>query len=224
MPVRVPFQFSRMPNKPSVLWPDALLLTVLFLLLAFLPSVSVWLEFRRDLIAQGEVWRLFTGHFAHLNLYHAAMNTFGAVLVAHLFATEISRLQWWLLILVAPLLISLGLWLRQPDLQGYAGFSGVLHGLLYFGVVRLLASAPVLAGALLLLLVGRQVWEQTAAYNPDYLQAVIGGRVMPDAHLFGGLTGLLLGSFTLWQDYRCGRLGKGNPTGYSSKSGPTPDA
>lgn len=224
MPVRVPFLFSRMPNKPSVLWPDALLLTALFLLLALLPSVTAWLELRRELIAQGELWRLFTGHFVHLNLYHAVMNAFGAVMVARIFATEISRQQWWALILASPLFISLGLWLRQPDLQGYAGFSGVLHGLLYLGVVRLLASAPVLASCVLLLLVGRQVWEQTSAYDPGYLQSIIHGPVMPDAHLFGAIAGIFLGGLSLWQDYRGGRLGKDNPSGYSSESGPTPDA
>ncbi len=224
MPALALFLSFRMPNKSSALWPDALLLTALFLLLALLPPVSSWLEYRRDLIAQGEVWRLFTGHFVHLNLHHAVMNAVGAVLVAHLFAAEIKRQQWWALILAMPLFISLGLWLRQPDLQGYAGFSGLLHGLLYFGVVRLLASAPVLAGCLLLLLVGRQVWEQTDAYNPGYLQHVINGRVMPDAHLFGALAGLLAGGGSLWREGLAGRLGKGNPSGYSSPNGSTPDA
>lgn len=213
-----------MPNKPPLPWPDALLLTALFLLLALLPSVSSWLEYRRELIAGGEVWRLFTGHFVHLNLSHAVMNAAGTVLLARVLATEISRAQWWLLILVSPLFISAGLWWRQPELMGYAGFSGVLHGLLYFGVVRLMVAMPVVAGGVLLLLASRQVWEQTSAYDPDYLQGVINGRVMPDAHLFGGLAGLLLGGFTLWRDYRAGRLGKGNPSGYSSKTGPTPDA
>lgn len=224
MPDRAPFPSSRMLNKTYSLWPDALVLAALFLLLMQSPSVSVLFEYRRDLIGSGELWRLFTGHFTHLNLAHAAMNAVGTILVALLFATEIRRAHWWALIAGAPLLISAGLWFRQPDLTGYAGFSGVLHGLLYFGVVRLLPTAPKLAGIVLLLLVCRQVWEQTAAYDPNYLRHWIDGRVMPDAHLFGGLTGLLLGAFTLWQDYRGGRLGKGNPSGYSSESGPTPDA
>lgn len=200
------------------------MLTALFLLLALLPASGAPLEYWREAIIAGEYWRLFTGHFAHLNLAHAVMNAAGTVLVALLFVREISRWQWWGLVLAAPLTISLGLWFKQPGLQGYAGFSGVLHGLLYFGVVRMLVSAPVLAGSILLLLVGRQIWEQTAAYNPDYLHAWIEGRVMPDAHLFGGLTGLLLGGFTLWQDYHAGRLGKPRSSGYSSGTGPTPDA
>lgn len=224
MPVRDRFPSSRMPSKPPRLWPDALLLTALFLLLAHLPLISNWFEYRRDLIAEGELWRLFTGHFTHLNLAHAVMNAVGLVLLSLLFERDVSRRHWWALILAAPVLVSAGLWLRQPGLQGYAGFSGVLHGLLYLGVVRMLPTAPKLASIILLLLVSRQVWEQTASYDADYLRHWIDGRVMPDAHLFGGLTGLLLGTFTLWQDHQGGRLGKGNPSGYSSESGPTPDA
>ena len=125
-----------------------------------------------------------------------------------------------LVVVLAPLLISAGLWLREPGLQGYAGFSGVLHGLLYFGVLRMLPRAPALAGTVLLLLIGRQVWEQTPAYNPEYLRGLINGRVMPDAHLFGALAGLLLGAWTAWR----ARLGKVGASGYSSGNGPTPDA
>lgn len=224
MLARAPFPSSRMPSKSSALWPDALSLTVLFLLLALLPSLSELLIYQREAIRAGEFWRLFTGHFVHLNLVHAVMNAAGTVLVSLLFVHEIRRWQWWVLVLAAPVVISLGLWFKQPGLHGYAGFSGVLHALLYFGVARMLVSAPLLAGSILLLLIGRQVWEQTAFYNPEYLRHWINGRVMPDAHLFGGLTGLVLGGFTLWQDYRAGRLGKARSSGYSSGTGPTPDA
>ena len=213
-----------MPSKPHRLWPDALLLSALFLLLALLPAANHWLDYRRELIAGGEFWRLFSGHFTHLNLAHAVMNAAGLLLVSFLFVRELSRRQWWALVLGAPVFISAGLWLRQPDLVGYAGFSGVLHGLVYLGVVRLLPSAPVLAGVILVLLVGRQVWEQTAAYNPEYLRHWIEGRVMPDAHLFGAVAGLLTGVFSLWRDWQQGLLGKANPSGYSSETGPTPDA
>lgn len=213
-----------MLNKPQALWSDALLLAALFLLLALMPMASAPLEYRREAISAAQWWRVFTGHFVHLNMAHAAMNALGTLLVSLVFVREISRPQWWCLVLAAPLTISLGLWIKQPELQGYVGFSGVLHALLYLGVVRLLATAPILAASILLLLVSRQIWEQTSGYNPDYLRGVIHGRVMPDAHLFGGLTGMALGSFTLWRDYRAGRLGKDNSSGYSSKTGPTPDA
>lgn len=214
-----------MPNKPGFtvatpLLPSALILVLLFIGLALWPASPELFEYRRVAIADGEWWRLFTGHFVHLNLAHAVLNSIGAVMLALFLAEEITPRQWWGLVLVAPLVISAGLWWRQPGLGAYAGFSGVLHGLLYLGVLRLLPKAPALAAIVLLLLVGRQIWEQTGAYNPDYLRSLIHGRVMPDAHLFGAFTGALLGLFSLWRE----RLGKAGASGYSSDTGPTPDA
>lgn len=218
-----------MPNKaslPASPVPGAVGLVLLFLFLALWPASLDLLQYQRSDIAGGEFWRVFTGHFVHLNFSHALLNSIGTLLLACVLREEISRRDWWTLTLLAPFVISLGLWLKQPTLTGYAGFSGVLHGLLYFGVLRMLPRAPLLALAVLVLLVGRQVWEQTGFYDPDYLRSLIAGRVMPDAHLFGALTGTLLGLWSLWRDrLRPGALlGKAESTGYSSGTGPTPDA
>lgn len=223
-----------MPNKasaPASPVPGAVGLVLLFLLLACWPASQDLLRYQRLDIAQGELWRAFSGHFVHLNFSHALLNSIGTLMLAWVMRDEISRRDWWTVTLLAPFVISLGLWFKQPALIGYVGFSGVLHGLLYFGVLRMLPRAPLLALTVLLLLLGRQVWEQTGFYNPDYLRGLIAGRVMPDAHLFGALTGLLLGAWSLWRD-RAGSgpeapgtsLGKPESTGYSSGTGPTPDA
>lgn len=204
-----------MPSKASPL-PSAIALAVLFLLLALWPGMVDLLCYQRDAQARGELWRVFSGHFVHLNLSHALLNAAGAVLVALVLRQEVPARDWWRLTLAAPFVISLGLWLKQPAMVSYVGFSGVLHGLLYFGVLRLVPAAPGLALTVLALLVGRQVWEQTGAYDPDYLRGLIHGRVMPDAHLFGALTGSVYGLWSLWRD----RLHKPAGTGYSPKTGP----
>lgn len=206
-----------MPNKP---WetgspvPGALLLVFLMLALAFWPGAEVLLRYQREGIADGQFWRVFSAHFVHLNLAHTLLNTAGTLMLAVFLARDISVRDWWAVTLLAPLVISLGLWFKQPELQAYVGFSGVLHGLLYFGVLRLFLSVPAWAATILLLLIGRQVWEQTGAYDPDYLRSLIHGRVMPDAHLFGALTGLVLGGWSLWRDRAS--LGKERVSGYSS--------
>lgn len=211
-----------MPNNPltAAPLPTALGLGALFLLLALLPGAADLLCYQRDAIAGGEWWRVFTGHFVHLNLSHALMNAVGTVLLALVLRDELPARGWWMLVLVAPFAISLGLWWKQPGLISYVGFSGVLHGLLYCAVLRLLPKAPVLALGMLAVLVARQAWEQTAGYDPDYLQGLIHGRVMPDAHLFGALTG---SAFGLWALARQ-RLHKGGATGYSAGNGSSSDA
>lgn len=210
-----------MPNNFSrsvVVWSSGLFL--LFLALALWPGATDALCYRRTAIAAGQFWRVFTGHFVHLNLAHALLNGTGTVVLAVVLRQELPLRYWGGVLLLAPFVISLGLWFKQPGLTAYVGFSGVLHGLLYLGVVRLLPAAPAFAGTVLLLLIGRQVWEQTGAYDPDYLRGLIHGRVMPDAHLFGALTGLCVAAWSLWRD----RLHKRKTTGYSAPTGQSPDA
>ncbi len=190
-----------MPNKPgSSPVPVAVGLVLFFFVMALWPAGTDFLRYQREAISDGQLWRLFSGHFVHLNVAHALLNGTGTLLLAFFLAHDISRRDWVTVTLTAPLVISLGLWLRQPDMMGYVGFSGVLHGLLYFGVIRILPGSPWLAGFILLMLVGRQVWEQTSAYDPEYLRSLIHGRVMPDAHLFGALTGAGWGLWSLWRD------------------------
>lgn len=190
-----------MPNKPAASpLPSALGLVLLFVLLALWPAAESLLSYQREAIAAGQWWRVFTAHFVHLNMAHALLNSVGTLMLAVFLRQDIARRDWWTVTLLAPFVISLGLWFKQPTLIGYVGFSGVLHGLLYFGVIRLLPLMPAMAGGILLLLAGRQVWEQTGAYDPEYLRGLIQGRVMPDAHLFGALTGALWGTWSLWRD------------------------
>lgn len=210
-----------MPNKSFITASpvvSAAGLVLLFLVLAFVPGAVDLLRYQREAIGQGELWRVFTAHFVHLNFSHALLNSVGTLLLAVMLSRELPVRDWWAVTLIAPFVISAGLWFKQPELVGYVGFSGVLQGLIYCAVIRLWPQMPWVAGVALLFLVGRQVWEQTAFYDPEYLRGLIHGRVMPDAHLFGALTGSAWGLWTLWRDRN---LAKAGASGYSSRK---PDA
>lgn len=156
------------------------------------------LAYERPLIAQGQYWRLLGGHIVHLNINHALMNCAGLLLLAYYFRRDFSPLSWFGLILVSMLSISAGLWWGLPWLIGYAGLSGVLHALLYAGLIVTWRELPRANSIVLALMIGRLFWEHSAAYDPMYLEGVIHGRVIPAAHFFGAMTGAAWGLLTVF--------------------------
>src|SRR5687768_13696222 len=52
------------------------------------------LRYDRTALAHGEGWRLVTGHFVHLSLAHAVLNSLGVALLWALFARDYSVRQW----------------------------------------------------------------------------------------------------------------------------------
>lgn len=94
-------------------------------LLALLPvSVLEFLQYDRERILAGELWRLFTGHFVHWTSSHLLWDV--AVFVAcGLFLEWIRRRLLALILLVGPVLISGALILLQPDMATYRGLSAL---------------------------------------------------------------------------------------------------
>ena len=150
------------------------------------------LSYIRPLLAS-QCWRLLTAHYMHLNEHHALMNALGLIMLGYYFRDDFSLRSWLGLMLVSSFIISLGLWRWQPQLIGYVGLSGVLHALLYAGLIRTWREMPWINSLVLALMLGRLVWEHSPAYDPNYLQAWIHGAVAPWAHLFGALTGMVWG-------------------------------
>lgn len=162
------------------------------------PSLINAYSYERPPIASGEWWRLLTGHFMHLNLHHALMNSAGLVLLGLYFRRDFSLSGWLGLTATACLTISAGLWWGEPGLMAYVGFSGVLHALLYAGIIQSWKEMPRINALVFAVLVGRLIWEHSSAYNPAYLMGWIHGLVAPAAHFYGALTGTVWGLVTLW--------------------------
>jgi rhomboid family GlyGly-CTERM serine protease len=182
---------SRLPILAGFRWRANHSLWLLILLLSAVLQVAglvqAW-RFDRTLIAQGEVWLLFSGHFVHLNWTHWALNMAGLGIVAFFFSPYASLRQWLAVIFCAALFSGLGMYWRDPELQTYVGLSGVLHGLFIFGALREIRHYPVSGYVLLALLLGKLIWE--ASYGPlPGSEALTRGRVATDAHLYGALGG-----------------------------------
>ena len=144
---------------------------------------------RGAILDEGQVWRLVSGHLAHLGWRHLLLNGAGLILVWLLTGTGMTAGRWIAATVVTIAGIDLGFLLLEPELGWYVGLSGLLHGLLAAGLVAGFAARPVesvLIGAGLL---AKVVYEQMAGPMPGSAQAA-GGDVVVSAHFYGTLAGI----------------------------------
>ena len=142
--------------------------------------------YERQALAQGQLWRLLSAHWVHLNLRHALLNGAGLTLLWILMAREFPPRRWIGILLGSALAIDAGLWFLRPAVEWYMGASGVLHGALAAGAAALYRRGEGLGAALLLLLVVKLIYEQHSGAS-----VFVGDLpLVPDAHLFGALGGL----------------------------------
>jgi len=146
-----------------------------------------WLRWDRSAIADGEIWRLVTGHLVHMNWSHFWLNAVGLVLVWLLVGERFSSRTWLGIIVVTIAGVNLGFWYLDPQLQWYVGMSGLLHGLLMAGLVMGLSSEAresLLIGAFV---VAKLIFEQISGSLPGSEMAS-GGPVIVNAHLYGSVS------------------------------------
>ena len=149
--------------------------------------------FKRENIAQGELWRIFTGNFVHTNYPHLALNLTGLWIMGFLFLDSFDAKK----ILISSLFLSLftGLFLYwfSHSLDWYAGFSGTLYGLFLFGAITAIYQKDYLFGAgIALLIIGRVIWGHFMGGSESSAE-LIGAPVATDAHLYGITGATLLG-------------------------------
>lgn len=159
--------------------------------IALLPSD--WqsaLEYRRELILHGEIWRLWSGHLVHFGRAHAFYD--GAAFIVMVWALHrLGYREWQRLLGVAPV-ISLGLLWLQPGLESYRGLSA-LDMTLFACCLRLgwnqhprMRTGFVLLAMLLAVKLASDAFGLRATSLPD------GVDVAVSAHLLGVVLGGML--------------------------------
>lgn len=163
---------------------------VLLLVFAALPEgFTTPLRYERDSLGQLHLWRLLSAPWVSLGLIHALMNGAALVLLWWLARGQWRASLWWLALIGLGVLVHVGLWFFSPSITWAVGLSGVLHGLAVLVIARhpgLLWQVRTIA---IVALLAKVLLEQLALF-PSASGALIGGRVLVDAHLYGALAGL----------------------------------
>jgi len=151
-------------------------------------------------LAGGELWRLLSGHVAHLGWTHVALNLAGLALVWVLTGNALRLVEWVAVAVTSLIVMDAGFWFLAPQLAWYVGLSGLLHGLLAAGLLVGGMTRPerrVEALVLGTLVAGKLAWETAAGPLPGSA-ALSGGPVVVAAHLYGAIGGLAGGAGVLW--------------------------
>ncbi|MCB1055237.1 MAG: rhombosortase [Acidobacteria bacterium] len=146
--------------------------------------------YERAAVLRGEVWRLVTAYFVHLDPRHLAWNLLALGVVALLFAGELPARTWLVVTLVTCVGASVALLLFSPRVVAMAGLSGLLHGLLAAGALAA-AKARRWTGFLALALLTAKLVAEAVHGPMPWTAGLLGPGVATQAHLYGALAGLV---------------------------------
>lgn len=187
--------------RSPALW-LAVFVALLCIVLQF-SGLDTDLRFDRARIAAGAWHLLLTGNFVHLGLSHLGMNMAGFVLIVALVWQHFKAWEWLVVILFSSIVVGVGLYLRDPYVDWYVGFSGTLHGLIIAGCLADLKHYPKSAALLLALVVAKLIWEQMGGALPGS-ESLAGGDVVVNSHLYGAIGGAIVGLLLLGIRYARG--------------------
>ena len=157
---------------------------------AFGDAGRAFLRYDRIGLYGWELWRLVTGHLAHLNAGHAALNLAAMWLAAFAFGSLFGAWLWVGIGFGSMLAVDVGMWFFARQVDWFVGLSGILHGVVAAAAVALAARGRLEGWLLAVAIAGKLTWEQWSGPMPG-TAALSGGPVIVDSHLFGTIGGVL---------------------------------
>lgn len=158
-------------------------------------AVADGLMYQRPAILEGQVWRLLTAHWVHLDRAHLLINIAGLAAVILVLGRFLSLASLLLATALGGLMVGLGLLVMATEIDWYVGLSGLISGIWATAAIRGVLKRDWLGFAAIALLAAKLVWEQMEG-APASLTAELGDAVIVDAHLYGMFGGLLAGLLT----------------------------
>jgi rhomboid family GlyGly-CTERM serine protease len=162
-------------------------------MLAIMVSLQLFdihhLRYQYDWLAKGDYWRLLSAHWVHVNWMHLMLNAAGLPLCVAIATPRWSIRQWIFYQLILALGISILFSLRNPQLEWYVGYSGVLFGIYCLAAIDLYSREKLIALLLGAAISIKVILEQTSDLKVTSSD-LIGTPVIIDAHLYGLVLGL----------------------------------
>ena len=178
----------------------SLLLSTAAAVIFLLPSLAARLEYDRTAIAAGEIWRLFSGHWAHYSFDHFFWDAlaFGFLGIA---CECRSRRRFLVCVIASAFAVSLSVWFCLPGMRDYRGLSGVDSALFALLVVELCREGILsgkreqvaVAAACLAAFLLKISFELMTGNNVFVKSLESGAAGVPLAHIVGATVGLLVG-------------------------------
>ena len=165
-------------------------------------GLAATFQFDREAITDGDIWRLMTSHITHLSFAHLALNLLALGLCTYVANPKNSSLylgvMWcWLMAFTG-----IGLYFYALDLNYYVGLSGALHGALLIAIVPSPYYSRLIRTVVVMVILGKVIWEQTSFYNDMGNAELIGGRTEARSHLLGVIAGIIwVIGLLLWKKY-----------------------
>lgn len=183
-------------------WFTLLLVGAVVLIYLVAGPAPAGLLFDRAALADGEVWRLLTGHLIHSDRAHLAWNLAGLVPLGALLELRAGCHGWRYLGLLAigTLVVDAWLWWLEPDLALYCGLSGLLNSL--FAALAVSLWRETQHPVFLLALAGDLAKIAVEVANGSTLLATTSWAAVPGTHLAGLAAGLV---FALLQNRQAAR-------------------
>ena len=149
------------------------------------------IDYNREMIGNGEYWRLITGNFNHTNAIHLLLNLLALAIIAGLHHSYYNAISFTCLIMYLSISVGAAIYYWSPSTQLYVGLSGVLHGLIMVGAI-IDSYKREFTGYLLVLGTLAKVIDEQFSSASTAMSALIQAKVLTDAHLYGLIAGLLI--------------------------------
>lgn len=151
--------------------------------------------FYRSAIEDGQWWRILSGNLTHTNITHLGLNLSGLWLLIFLFYDTLIAKTFILITIFLSATVGIGLFLFNPELQKYYGFSGVLYGLFFYAAINAIIQKEFLIGSAVAILIFSKVMWDFISDGGQSSAELIGIPVATDSHLYGVLGASVIGVY-----------------------------